>query len=73
MRKVLFALAVASSLAAPFSLLGSLGTLLDSIWQTAPITKSGCGMVPDGDTSVAGLTQMGAATPVHRVNRRPLS
>jgi hypothetical protein len=48
MRKALFALAVASSLAAPFSLLGSLQTLLDSVWNTAPIAKAGCGMDPNG-------------------------
>ncbi len=45
MRKALFALAVASSLAAPYSLLGSLQALLGSIWHTA---KAGCGMDPDG-------------------------
>jgi hypothetical protein len=48
MRKALFALAVASSLVAPSSVLGSLRTLLDSIWHTAPITKAGCGADPSG-------------------------
>jgi hypothetical protein len=48
MRKALFALAVASSLAAPSSLLGSLQILYDSLWHTAPITKEGCGADPDG-------------------------
>jgi hypothetical protein len=48
MRKALFALAVASSLAAPSSLLGSLRTFLGSIWHTAPITKTGCGADPSG-------------------------
>ena len=48
MRKALFALADASSLAAPSSLLSSLRTLLDSVWNIAPITKEGCGADPDG-------------------------
>jgi hypothetical protein len=47
MRKALFALAVASSLAAPSSLLGSLQAFLDSLWHTVPITKEGCGMDPN--------------------------
>jgi hypothetical protein len=48
MRKVLFALAVASTLAAPSSLLGSFRVLLDSIWYTGPMAKAGCGADPDG-------------------------
>jgi hypothetical protein len=48
MRKALFALAVASSLAAPSSVVGSLQALLGSIWHTAPATKEGCGMDPSG-------------------------
>jgi hypothetical protein len=48
MHKALLALAVASSLATPSSLLGSFGALLDSFWHMAPVAKIGCGADPDG-------------------------
>jgi len=57
MRKALFALAVASSLTVPSSLLNSLGTLLDSIWHTASIAKAGCGADPDGRCTPAPTPQ----------------
>ena len=48
MRKALFAFAVASSLAAPSSLLDSIWALLVSPHHTVPIAKEGCGMDPNG-------------------------
>jgi hypothetical protein len=50
MRRILIALAVASSLSvpSPYRLLEPLWNLLSSLGSGAPVTKAGCGMDPSG-------------------------